>query len=142
MSRRMKLAIALASAVLMFPAVRTAAAPQQTPPMKGSQMQMKHPMNMEPKCKTMMADHDKMMADVKIADDKLDALVAKMTSAPSSTQLAATVAVVTEIVAQRKSMHSGMMKMNDDMMKHMMEHMQAGPESMAMCPMMKTKHGG
>jgi hypothetical protein len=30
-----------------------------------------------------------------------------------------------------------MMQMHQGMMSHMMEHMQAGPQSMAMCPMMK-----
>jgi hypothetical protein len=30
-----------------------------------------------------------------------------------------------------------MMKMQQDMMGHMMEHMQAGKDSMASCPMMK-----
>ena len=30
-----------------------------------------------------------------------------------------------------------MMKMQEGMMSHMMEHMQAGKESMASCPMMK-----
>ena len=31
-----------------------------------------------------------------------------------------------------------MMKMQDGMMSHMMEHMQAGKDSMASCPMMKS----
>jgi hypothetical protein len=34
-------------------------------------------------------------------------------------------------------MRDGMMKMQEGMMSHMMEHMQAGAASMAMCPMMK-----
>ena len=34
-------------------------------------------------------------------------------------------------------MRAGMMKMQDGMMSHMMEHMQAGTASMAMCPLMK-----
>jgi hypothetical protein len=38
-------------------------------------------------------------------------------------------------------MRDGMMKMQEGMMSHMMEHMQAGTGSMAMCPMM-TQTGG
>ena len=33
------------------------------------------------------------------------------------------------------------MKMQEDMMSQMMEHMQAGKEWMAMCPMMKRMGG-
>jgi hypothetical protein len=49
----------------------------------------------------------------------------------------ATAATVTEIVAQRKTMRDRMMQMHQQMMSHMGEHMQAGAQSMAMCPMMK-----
>jgi hypothetical protein len=38
-------------------------------------------------------------------------------------------------------MREGMMKMQEGMMSHMMEHIQAGPASMAMCPMMKQMGG-
>ena len=38
-------------------------------------------------------------------------------------------------------MRDGMMKMQEGMMSHMMEHMQAGTASMAMCPMMKQTGG-
>ena len=48
-------------------------------------------------------------------------------------------AAVTEIVAQRHAMHDGMMKMQQGMMTHMMEHMAEGKDSMAMCPMMTHK---
>lgn len=40
-------------------------------------------------------------------------------------------------VAQSRTVHEGMMKMQQGMMSHMMEHMQEGKDSMAMCPMMK-----
>jgi hypothetical protein len=51
--------------------------------------------------------------------------------------MAATATVVTEMVMQRRTMQEGMMKMEQGMMTHMMEHMQAGTASMAMCPLMK-----
>jgi hypothetical protein len=89
------------------------------------------------KCKAAMAGHDKMMADIKAADERLDGLVAKMNTATGQQKVDATAAAVSEVVTQRKSMRESMMKMQHEMMGHMMEHMQAGKESMAMCPMMK-----
>jgi hypothetical protein len=85
----------------------------------------------------MMAERAKMMADMKAADQRLDDLVAKMNSASGMEKMAATADVVNEMVTQRRTMRDGMMKMQEGMMSHMMEHMQAGPGSMAMCPMMK-----
>jgi hypothetical protein len=39
-------------------------------------------------------------------------------------------------------MRESMMKMQHGMMEHMADHMQAGPGSMAMCPMMMKEMGG
>jgi hypothetical protein len=113
----------------------------QTPQMPQHQMtdQMKMSPDMAKKCQTMMAGHDKMTAEMKAADQKLDALVTTMNNANASAKPAATAIVVTEIVAQRQSMHAGMMTMHQGMMSHMMEHMAEGKDSMAMCPMMKHK---
>ncbi len=85
----------------------------------------------------MMAEHGKMMADMKAADLRLTELVTRMNSASGAEKTTATAAVVTEMVAQNRAMHAGMMKMQQGMMPHMMEHMQEGKDSMAMCPMMK-----
>jgi len=93
--------------------------------------------DMSAKCKAMMAEHEKMMAEMKAADQRLDDLVAKMNASSGQAKTDATAATVTEIVAQRKTMRDRMMQMHQGMMSHMMEHMQAGPQSMAMCPMMK-----
>jgi hypothetical protein len=93
--------------------------------------------SMDAKCHAMMADHETMMAAINAADQKLDGLVAKMNSASPAEMPAATATVVNEMAAQRRTMRDGMMKMQEGMMAHMMEHMQAGPASMASCPMMK-----
>ena len=93
----------------------------------------------EAKCQAMMAGHEKMMADMEVADQRLDGLVATMTAASGQAKVDATAAAVAEIVAQRTTMRDGMMKMHEGTMAHMMEHMQAGTASMAMCPMMKSK---
>ena len=93
--------------------------------------------DMAEKCKAMMAEREKMMAEMKAADQRLDELVTKMNSASGQAKVDATAAAVTEIVAQRRTMRDRMMQMHQGMMSHMMEHMQAGPQSMGMCPMMK-----
>ena len=95
----------------------------------------------EAKCQAMMAEHEKMMADMKAADHRLDDFVATMNAASGTEKMAATATVVTEKVTQDRTMRDGMMKMQQDMMGHMMEHMQAGKESMASCPMMKQMSG-
>jgi hypothetical protein len=96
---------------------------------------------MAAKCQAMMADHEKMMTEMKAADQRLDDLVAKMNAASGMEKADATSVVVNEMVTQRRTMRDGMMKMQHGMMMHMMEHMQAGKDSMAMCPMMKQMGG-
>ena len=64
-----------------------------------------------------------------------------MNAASGVEKTAATATVVSEMVTQDRAMRDGMMKMHEDMMGHIMEHMQAGTESMASCPMM-MKHMG
>ncbi len=131
--------------LLLVGPVLTAQAPGQQP-QKPMPQEHQHPADkpvadMAAKCAAMMADHQKMMADMKAADQRLDSLVAKMNGASGQAKTDATATAVTEIVAQRKTMHEMMMKMHHASMTHMMEHMQAGPQSMAVCPMMKNMGG-
>jgi hypothetical protein len=92
---------------------------------------------MAAKCQAMLVDQEQMLTEMKIADERLDALVSKMNGASGTDKADATAAVVTEMVTQRRTMRDGAMKMQHEMMTHMTEHMQAGKDSMAMCPMMK-----
>jgi hypothetical protein len=116
--------------------------PMQKPPMaKPAMVQAKPDAAMEAKCQAMMAEHEKMMADMKEADQRLDGLVTKMNATKGMDLAPATADVVTEMVTQHRTMRDAMMKGEHDMMMHMMEHMQAGKDSMASCPMMK-KMGG
>lgn len=103
--------------------------------------QAKPASGMEAKCQAMMAEREEMMTAMMAADRRLDDLVAKMNTAASMEKMAATANVVTEMVTQRRTMRDGMMKIQEGMMSHMMEHMQAGAASMAMCPMMKQMGG-
>ena len=92
---------------------------------------------MDAKCQAMMAEHEKMMADMTAGDHRLDALIATMNTASGSDKAVATAAVVTEMATAGRMMRDAKAKMDQDMMGHMMEHMQAGKDSMASCPMMK-----
>lgn len=116
--------------------------PHQHPPADKSKPQVQDIMkpqahDMMAKCKAAAAAHEAMMTEMNAADQRLDALAAKMTGATGQAKVDATAAVVSELVSQRKTMRETMMKMHHETMGHMAEHMQAGPGSMAMCPMMK-----
>ena len=64
----------------------------------------------------MMKTHEKMMADMKAADDRLDALVNTMNAAAGDAKTNAIAAVVSELVAQHKLMHAHMTDMHQQMM--------------------------
>ena len=97
----------------------------------------KAPAGVAAKCQAMMAEHERMMTDMKAADQRLDDLAAKMNAASGTEKAAAVASVVTEMLAQRRTMRDAMMKGQHGMMGHMMEHTQVGKGSTAMCPMMK-----
>lgn len=60
-----------------------------------------------------------------------------MNAAPADQKQALMAGIVTNLVEQRTAMHQEKAKMEEKMMKHMMEHMQMGKKSMSDCPMMK-----
>lgn len=124
-------------AALMLSALPGIAAQTPHPAQHTATAKAKPAAGMDAKCQAMMAERDKMMTEMKAADQRLDDLVSKMNAASGPEKTDATAAVVNEMVTQRRAMQSGMAKMQQDMMGHMMEHMQAGKSSMAGCPMMK-----
>jgi hypothetical protein len=71
-----------------------------------------------------MKMHEQMMAEMKAADAKLDALVRAMNSATGEKKADAIAAVVNELVNQHKSMHGRMGQMHEQMMGRgmMMKH--------------------
>lgn len=94
-----------------------------------------------------MQMHQKMMADMKAVDEKLNALVMKMNAATGEAKVNATAEVVTAVVQQRAAMRDAMMQMQGQMMGHMMQQMAGGmsPEMkkmMADSPMMKMMMSG
>jgi hypothetical protein len=109
----------------------------QNPQHQHQQTPAKPSADMSARCKAMMGEHEKMMAEIKAADQRLNELVAKMNQASGQAKVDAVATTVTELVAQRTTMRNRMMQMHQGMMSHMGQHMQAGAQSVAMCPMMK-----
>ena len=66
-----------------------------------------------------MMDHDKMMADMKAADARLEALAQTMTSARGDDKVAAMQVLLTELVKNQVDMHRHMAMMHDHMMSQM-----------------------
>ena len=135
--KRIGTALAAGCVMTVMSAVPGLAAQAPHSPQHAAADKAKPSSGMEAKCQAMMAEREKMMADIKAADQRLDGLVAKMNAAMGMEKMAATSVVVTELATQRLTMGEGMMKMQHGMMSHMMEHMQDGKDSMAMCPIMK-----
>lgn len=92
-------------------------------------------------CKEMKEQKEKLGAEIKAQDADLTEKIAKLNKAPQPEKLEIMAAVLTQMVEQRSAMNARKAKMEENMMKHMMEHMQMGKESMSDCPMMKgMKH--
>ncbi len=106
------LVVALGFTVRSFGLAADAAA-QAPPAARGAQPHEQAPSNMQ----NMMKMHEQMMAEMKAADSRLDALVKDMDSATGEAKVTAVAAVVTELVRQQKSMHEHMGQMHQHMMK-------------------------
>lgn len=87
-------------------------------------------------CQAMMDQKQKMMSEMKAQDADLMAEIGKMNQASDKKKLDMLAAVVTHMMEHRLSMSEKMEQMQEGTMKHMMQHMQMGHESMGMCPMM------
>ena len=89
------------------------------------------------RCQAMKEQKQKMKEDMKAHDAELTERLTEMNSAPEDKKVGLMAAVITHMVEQRITMDARKAKMEEEMMKHMMQHMQMGKESMAQCPMMK-----
>ena len=149
MRTNMTRGLAIVATVVCLHITGLAAQTKPSPAKPAEGQQHEHPapaagakQDMSAQCHAMMAQHDKMMTEMKAADQRVDGLVAKMTSASGQAKVDATAAVVSELVMLRKAERDRMMQMHHEMMSHMSQHMQAGGhESMANCPMMKNMGG-
>ena len=70
----------------------------------------------------MMKMHEQMMAEMKAADARLDALVRDMNAATGNARIDAIAAVLNELLQQRKAMHECVAKMSEHMMGGMKMH--------------------
>ena len=89
------------------------------------------------RCQEMKEQKQKMMEDMKAQDAQLTEQLTKMNRAPKNKKMGLMAAVITHMVEQRITMDARKAKMEEEMMKHMMQHMQMGKDSMSQCPMMK-----
>ena len=96
---------------------------------------------MKEQCAAMKEQKKAMKEARKAQDAELTEQLSKMNSAPEDKKMDLMAAVVTRMVDQRISREAQMAKMDEAMMKHMMQHMQMGKESMSQCPMMKGRKG-
>ena len=125
---RSSLALALALALW---------SPVQAPSAEPAEGKMMTEANMMERCQEMMEQKQKMKEDMKAQDAELTAQLTKMNSAPEDKKMGLMAAILTRMVDQRITMDARKAKMEEEMMKHMMQHMQMGKESMSQCPMMK-----
>jgi hypothetical protein len=93
--------------------------------------------NMMDRCQDMMEQKETMKAEMKAQDAELTEQVANMTSAPEDKKMSLMAAVITRLVEQRIARDEKKAKMEEQMMKHMMQNMPMGKDSLSQCPMMK-----
>ena len=129
---RSSLALALALAIWSPVQARSEEPAEGKKMMEGKMME---------RCQAMKEQKQKMKEDMKAQNAELTEHVAKMNSAPEAKKVGLMAAVITHLVEQRITMDARKAKMEEEMMKHMMQHMQMGKESMAQCPMMKGMKG-
>lgn len=90
------------------------------------------------RCKTMKEQKQKMKDDMKAQDARLTEQLATMNRAPDDEKVDLMAAVLTHVVEHRIVMDARKAAMEEEMMKHMMQHGQMGKDSMAQCPMMQA----
>ena len=92
---------------------------------------------MKEQCQAMKEEKQKMTEDMKAQDAQLTQQLAEMNGAPDDKKVGLMAAVITRMVEQRIAMDARMAKMEEEMMRHMMQHMAMGKDSTMQCPMMK-----
>lgn len=70
----------------------------------------------QPNMPDMMKMHERMMAEMKAGNDRLDAMLTQMNAASGNARVDAIAAVVTELAGQHKAMHERMGQMHQQMM--------------------------
>lgn len=112
MNTRLKFAMAMTLVVALGLFQLSAAGAAQNPAPQASGQAPQQSQGMP----GMMKMHEQMMAEMKAGEARLDALVKDMNAASGNAKVTAIAAVVTELVAQQKSMHERMGQMHQQMM--------------------------
>jgi membrane protein involved in colicin uptake len=140
MERVMRKWLAIAAVMAFTLAPIFALAQQATPPPSAHQHETaaegKTDTDMMKQKKDKQAKHEKMMAEMKAMDARLDEKLAAMNAAKGDKKVEAMAAVINELVAQRKEMREHFGGMHRGMGGPMMGH-----GGMMQCPMMQH-HGG
>ena len=139
MNRQSRNRIGAAMVLILMSAIGATAQPgpkgeTKPNPMKG--MEMAKGKMMEG-CQEMKAAKKILQHDMQTQNGAVTEQLAAMNRAPASEKMELMAAVVTKMAEQRMTMDARKAKMEEEMMKHMMQHMQMGKESMSQCPMMK-----
>ncbi len=92
-------------------------------------------------CQAIMDAKKEMKADMVSQGAELTAHAAKMNSASAADKQQEMAALLTHVVQQRVAMDARMAKLDEEMMQHMMKHMQMGEKSTSQCPMMDGTDG-
>jgi uncharacterized protein HemX len=140
MKQQTTLTLVIRSSFLLAVAVAFSAAiwsPVQAQKAEPAAGEMKMDGKMMEHCQEMKELKQKMMEDMKVQDAELAEQLAEMNSASEDTKVDLMAAVITKMVEQRIAMDTRIAKMQEEMMPHMMQHMQMDKESMSQCPMMK-----
>jgi hypothetical protein len=88
-------------------------------------------------CEELKQQKKKMAEDIRAQNAELAEQIATMNNAPEDKKMGLMAEILTRLVGQKSVMDARREKMEEDMMKHMMQHMQMGPDSAGKCPMMK-----
>lgn len=114
------------SFTMCFPAMLTAAEPM----MNDAQM-----MN---QCTKIQAHRQHIAEDLKAEDDELAARVVQLNAAPADKKTAELSVIVTRLVEQRTATHARQSQTEQEMMQHLLQHLQMGKSSLASCPLLKS----
>jgi hypothetical protein len=101
---------------------QTAAAPNQHERDETASEPDHGPSQVQSSTQHMMRMHEQMMAEMRAADARLDALVREMNAASGSAKIDAMAAVLNELLQQRKATHERMGKMSEHMTGGMKMH--------------------
>ncbi len=107
----------------------------QSPKTQDAKLAADEPMTEQ--CEALKDAKTKMVADMRAENLELTTQISKMNGASQDKKLDLLAAIVTRAVEQRTAMAPRMEKMESDMLKHLMQHMLRGRDSLVQCPLMK-----